>query len=114
MTVQQILALSQAGFSAEEIERMSGVLTDSAETETQDKAQEWVKDPAPEEPQQTKPAEPTNGPPEWFSTFMEQYNRDFSSLNRQLLNSRVREAEPEGPAPKSIDEIIAEAYAAIK
>lgn len=116
MDVNKIIALSQAGFSAEDIEKI--ISATAAPTPDPAPKEEPTPEPEPkEEPKpdpKPEPKEEPNAPPKWFSDFMTQYNKDFSDLNRRIVNGNVRTAEPNTPAPKSVDELIAEAYAAIK
>lgn len=124
MDVNKIIALSQAGFSAEEITKIIFATESGAGTPAPTKAPDPEPAPAPEptpEPKEepkpdpkSEPKEEPNAPPKWFADFMTQYNKDFSDLNRRIVNGNVRTAEPNTPAPKSVDELIAEAYAAIK
>lgn len=128
MDVNKIIALSQAGFSAEDIEKIISATDAGAGTPNPTPAPDPEPAPVPEpkpDPQpepkdepkpdsKPEPKEEPNAPPKWFADFMNQYNKDFSDLNRRIVNGNVRTAEPETPAPKSVDELIAEAYAAIK
>lgn len=116
MDVKKIIALSQVGFSAEEIEKIVSATETGNGFPAPTPAPDPEPAPAPEptpEPQPEPKVEP-NAPPKWFADFMTQYNKDFSDLNRRIVNGNVRTAEPDTPAPKSVDELIAEAYAAIK
>lgn len=111
MTVKQILALSAAGFTEEQITLLTETLTDDAQPEMPAQPEQ------PEAPAQPEPAQPEqpDDTPAWFGKFLQRYNEDYEQLSKGLQAKNVRHAgagDP-GAAPKTPEQLMAEAYRAI-
>ena len=119
MTVEQVLALVQAGFSADEIRSMNGADAAPAPAPAPDPVPEPDEpaadpDPAPS-PEATKAA-PENpaAAPAWFTEYVHKNNEDMAALQRALQIRNVRRAGTDDPVPeKTPEQLMAEAYRAI-
>ena len=97
MTVEQILALSSAGFSAEQITNMISAL--GSEQQEQKEAPQ-------EQPEQE------DATPAWFNKFLQKYNADYEQIARGIQAKNVRRAGSDDPGaqPKTPEQLMAEAY----
>lgn len=118
MTVEQILALSGAGFSAEQITNMISALV-SAQPEQQEQQEAPQEQPeqqeqqeAPKEQEQQEQPAQEDATPAWFNKFLQKYNADYEQIARGIQAKNVRRAGSDDPgAPlKTPEQLMAEAY----
>ena len=114
MTVQEIMRLLDAGFTADEIRNLNG--SDQPDPQP---APEPDPQPAPAPDPQPAPApdpQPAPAPdpsaPQWFQDFLVRHNEDMAAMQRALQITNVRRAEPPEPQ-KTPEQLMAEAYQAI-
>ena len=115
MTVKQILALSAAGFTEEQITLLTETLADDAQPEAPAQPEQPAQ-PEPETPAQPEQPAQADDTPAWFGKFLQRYNEDYEQLSKGLLAKNVRHAgagDP-GAAPKTPEQLMAEAYMNIK
>lgn len=109
MTVKQILALSEAGFTAEQITLLADTLTDEPKGPAE---------PVPEEPKAEPKEEPKADPkpqedetPAWFGKFLQKYTADYEELAKGVQARNVRRAgDGPGVPEKTPEQLMAEAY----
>ena len=118
MTVQEILRLIDAGFTADEVRAMGAAPVEPAPepAAAPTAAPEPVPAaPAPEPaaaPAQTQEPEQQAAAPSWFDDFVKRNNEEMAQLQRALQVQNVRRAEPP-PSGKTPEQLMAEAYHAI-
>ncbi len=110
MDITKIIALSKAGFSAEDIEKMVKALDPAIPPDDPEEENEEPDAEQPEEHQDQH--DDPNGPPAWFGKFLERYNEDISQLSKGLKATNVRRAGSDdgGSAVKTPEQMMAEAF----
>ena len=102
MTVEQILALSNAGFSAEQITNMISAL--GSEQQEQHEQQD-------QQEQQEQQEHSEDATPAWFNKFLQRYNADYEQIARGIQARNVRRAGSDPGTPeKTPEQLMAEAY----
>ena len=113
MTVQEIMKLIDAGFTADEIRQLNGAAAAPAPEPVpapdSEPAPASNTEPAPAPDPAPAPAQPAA--PSWFEDFVKKNNEEMAQLQRALQVQNVRRAEP--PAGKTPEQLMAEAYHAI-
>lgn len=111
MDINQIIALHQAGFSVEQIQTILTALPGApADPEPSPDPQP---DPEPSPDPQPAPAQHEDAPPAWFNQFVQRYEAEQAALQRAWgveVIKRTEEAQP----PKTNEQLMAEAFAAIR
>lgn len=112
MTVEQILALSGAGFSAEQITNMISAIGDDHQPEQPEAPAQPEQPEQPEAPAQPEqPEQPEDATPAWFNKFLQKYNADYEQIARGIQAKNVRRAGGDpGAQPKTPEQLMAEAY----
>lgn len=114
MTVEQILALSSAGFSAEQITNMISALGSEQPEQQQEEPQEQPEqqDVQQEQEQPEQHEQPEDATPAWFNKFLQKYNADYEQIARGIQAKNVRRAGSDDPGAqlKTPEQLMAEAY----
>lgn len=115
-SVEQILALSDAGFTAEQITAFAGAVGDPQPAPAADPQPAPAADPEPAGAPAPDPSgAPEDDTPAWFGKFLQRYNEDISNLSKGVKARNVRHAGGDpGPSVKTPEQLMAEAYANIK
>lgn len=119
MTTQEVLALVQAGFTADEIRQMNAAAAAPAAPAEPDSQPAAPAEPAPQpepadpQPEPAPAAEPNPAAaPAWFTEFVQKNNEEMAAMQRALQITNVRRASPAEPQ-KTPEQLMAEAYRAI-
>lgn len=111
MTVEQILALSSAGFSAEQITNMISALVGEPQQEQQEQQEQPEQPEQQEQPAQQEQSAQEDATPAWFNKFLQKYNADYEQIARGIQARNVRRAGSDpGAAEKTPEQLMAEAY----
>ena len=112
MTIEQILALANAGFTAEQITTLQAALTDEKpEAESQHEEQEAQHEEQEEQHQEQEAQHTEPEAPAWFGKFLQRYNEDIEQLSKGVKAKNVRRAGSDpGAEIKSPEQLMAEAY----
>lgn len=114
MTVQEIMKLLDAGFTAEEIRNLNGsAQPDPAPDPQPDPQPDSAPDPQLDsQPEPAPDPEPAPAAPAWFEEFVKRNNEEMAAMQRALQITNVRRAAPAEPQ-KTPEQLMAEAYRAI-
>lgn len=122
MTLQEILKLVDAGFTADEIRNINGSAQPDLQPDPQpapapdpqpDPQPAPVPDPQPDpQPAPAPDPQPVPAAPQWFQDFLVRHNEDMAAMQRALQVTNVRRAEPPEPQ-KTPEQLMAEAYRSI-
>ena len=120
MNAQEVLALVQAGFTADEIRQMNGAAAAPAPAPAAPEDPtppvpdpEPAPDPTPAAPDPAPAAEPNPAAaPAWFTEFVQKNNEEMAAMQRALQITNVRRAAPAEPQ-KTPEQLMADAYRAI-
>lgn len=126
MTVQEILKLVDAGFTADEIRNIDGSAQPDLQPDPQpapvpDPQPAPAPDPQPDpqpapvpdpQPAPAPDPQPVPAAPQWFQDFLVRHNEDMAAMQRALQITNVRRAEPLEPQ-KTPEQLMAEAYRSI-
>ena len=107
MNKERFKALLKMGFTVDEA---FGLLEDLPDPKPDPKP-EQKPDPKPEQKPEQKPDEAA---PAWFEKYAEDNKKRFDDLEKRIQGKAVQGAESDKPETKSFDDIMREAYDAIR
>lgn len=113
MTVEQILALSSAGFTAEQITNMISALGGEQQEQQEAPQEQPEQQEAPQEQPEAQTEQPAqeDATPAWFNKFLQKYNADYEQIARGIQARNVRRAGSDPGTPeKTPDQLMAEAF----